>query len=48
MNEETPTKAERREHRRRRRIPKHGKSLGRIYKDSVAKRVRKDQKSASC
>jgi hypothetical protein len=46
------TKQERRERRRAKekaRIPQHGKSLARVYKDAVAKRARttKDHKQSS-
>jgi len=42
VNEEE-TKQERRERRRRKdreRMPKHGKSLARVYRDAVLKRLR--------
>ena len=40
------TKQERREQRRRkkrRKIPQHGKSLSRVYKDAVLKRTKKGE-----
>ncbi len=39
------TKQERRERRRkkRRKIPQHGKSLSRVYKDAVLKRTKKGE-----
>jgi len=40
MKEEITTKSERRECRKRKRIPQHGKSIGRIYHDSVLKRYK--------
>jgi len=46
MTEETTTKGERREARRRssrRRIPKHGGSLATVYANAVLKRARKLQ-----
>lgn len=47
MNEED-TKQERRERRqrkRRERIPKHGKSLSRVYRDAVLKRLKSISKA---
>ncbi len=44
MKEEVETKQERRERRlqkKRNRIPQHGKSLARVYRDAVLKRLRK-------
>ncbi len=44
MKEEGETKQERRERRlqkKRNRIPQHGKSLARVYRDAVLKRLRK-------
>jgi hypothetical protein len=44
MKEEGETRQERRERRlqkRRKRIPQHGKSLARVYRDAVLKRLRK-------
>ena len=44
MKEEGETKQERRERRlqkKRQRIPQHGKSLARVYRDAVLKRLRK-------
>jgi len=44
-NEEAETRQERREkkiRKRRENIPQHGKSLGRIYKNAVAKRFKKE------
>ena len=44
MKEEGETKQERRERRlrkKRERIPQHGKSLARVYRDAVLKRLRK-------
>lgn len=43
-NNEIETRQERREKKLRRkqeRIPKHGKNLGKIYKDAVEKRTKK-------
>lgn len=39
--EEIITRAEKREKRKRRPVPKHGKELGEIYKNSIEKRVRR-------
>lgn len=47
MNQEQ-TRQERREKRRRKkreRMPKHGKSLARVYRDAVLKRLRGKPKS---
>jgi hypothetical protein len=44
MKEEGETKQERRERRlqkKRKRIPQHSKSLARVYRDAVLKRLRK-------
>ena len=44
MKEEGETRQERRERRlqkKRKRIPQHGKSLARVYRDAVLKRLRK-------
>jgi hypothetical protein len=44
MKEEDETKQERREKKQkkeRERIPQHGKSLARVYRDAVLKRLRK-------
>jgi hypothetical protein len=44
MKEEGETRQERREKKQkkeRERIPKHGKSLARVYQDAVLKRLRK-------
>ena len=44
MKEEGETKQERRERRlqkKRNRIPQHGKSLARVYRDALLKRLRK-------
>jgi len=44
MKEEGETKQERRERRlrkKRERIPQHGKSLARVYRDAVLKRLHK-------
>jgi hypothetical protein len=44
MKEESETRQERREKKQkkeRERIPKHGKSLARVYRDAVLKRLRK-------
>ena len=44
MKEEGETRQERRERRlqkKRQRIPQHGKSLARVYRDAVLKRLRK-------
>ena len=45
--EDKTTKQERREKKQRKdreRIPKHGKSLARVYRDAVLKRLRKEPK----
>ncbi len=45
-NEEPETRQERRDKKLRRKyekIPQHGKSLGRVYRNAVAKRVKKKQ-----
>jgi hypothetical protein len=47
MKEEGKTKQERREKKlkkKRERIPQHGKSLARVYRDAVLKRLRKKSK----
>jgi hypothetical protein len=44
MKEDEETKQERREKKlkkKRERIPQHGKSLARVYRDAVLKRLRK-------
>ena len=44
MKEEGETRQERRERRlqkKRKHIPQHGKSLARVYRDAVLKRLRK-------
>ena len=41
--EQEPTRQERREkrqHRKRERMPKHGKDLARIYRDAILKRFK--------
>lgn len=40
MKEEITTKSERREHKKRRRMPQHGKSIVRVYNDCVMKRYK--------
>ena len=49
MDEEGPreTRQERRERRKRKerdRVPQHGKSLARVYRDAVLKRLRRKAK----
>ncbi|MFA5375166.1 MAG: hypothetical protein WC455_05350 [Dehalococcoidia bacterium] len=47
MKEEGETRQERREKKQkkeRERIPKHGKSLARVYRDAVLKRLHKEPK----
>ena len=47
MKEEEETKQERREKKlkkKRERIPQHGKSLARVYRDAVLKRLSKKSK----
>ena len=47
MKEEEETKQERREKKlkkKRKRIPQHGKSLARVYRDAILKRLRKEDK----
>jgi hypothetical protein len=46
-NNEVETKQERREKKlkkKRERIPKHGKSLARVYMDAILKRLRRGKK----
>ena len=45
MNKEGETKQERREKKlkkKRERMPQHGRTLGKVYRDAVLKRLRKN------
>jgi len=47
VNEEVETKQERREKKlkkKQERIPKHGRSLARIYRDAILKRLKRKAK----
>jgi len=47
MNEEDKTKQERREEKlkkQRERMPQHGRTLGKVYRDAILKRMRKKSK----
>ena len=47
MNEEGKTRQERREKKltkKRERMPQHGRTLGKVYRDAVLKRLRKKSK----
>jgi hypothetical protein len=41
MNETYKTKAEKREHKKRKRIPMHGRTIGQVYKNAIEKRTKK-------
>jgi len=44
MNEETrQERRERRKRKKRERMPQHGKSLARVYKDAVLKRLKRSK-----